>query len=146
MKFEFRLERLLDLRMRAEDDCKVRLAQALLTLREAADAVDRTLAAQQELNRSWQVAVAEGLCSADAEDYQQCAVTLEKTQDARRKTFEQAETAVACRRLDLEAAVAKRRSLEKFKDRAKRRFQLVEQMAEQKQLDDLAIMRAGGRE
>ena len=145
MKFIFRLERLLDLRLSAEDDCKVRLAQAVQAAREATDAIDRTQGAQEELNRSWQSAVAEGLCAADASDYQQCAVALERDLIVRNKAFQQAETAIAIRQSELEAAVSKRRSLEKFKDKAQRRFQLSEQISEQKQLDDLAMMRAGGR-
>lgn len=145
MKFIFRLERLLELRARAEDERKQRLAKAVLAVRAATEAVERTESAQQDLARSWREAVALGLCAADAEDYLLCSAALERELSARKKSVQQAETAVAARQADLEAANSKRRSLEKFKEKAKRRFTLIEQVVEQKLFDEMALLRAGGR-
>jgi len=139
--FKFRLQRLLDLRDRATQECKKNMAAALHALLEAQADLHCLQTERQQMNAAWQQALPSGLKPEMAIGFQRCFDKSTTSCELAAKKIEAAkEHESACRML-LDKAMRKQKVLEKLRDRTRTRFNYEASRREQAQLDDFAMLR-----
>ena len=140
-RFEFRLERVREMREKAEDEAKEDLAVALAERerwvarrREAAETLVSARVAQR------QAAVGGGGISiAEMMAHQSFLERTERTEKAVEMDLSRQEQEVAARRAALQAAAQERQVLDKLREKAERKHRAALERAEASMLDELAL-------
>lgn len=142
-QFKFRLERLLGLRDRNVQDCRIRLAKSINAVLEAQAELHCLQKERQDLSEAWQQALHGGLRADTAQHFQRCFESLGRACELATKKAAKAQTEeLACRAL-LDQALRKQKVLEKLRERMRARFVLESIRREQAQLDEFAVLQQG---
>ena len=139
-RFEFRLERVREMRMKAEDDAKEELATAMA---ERERWVERRAEASRSLVRARlaqrSAAVSGGASIAEMMAHQSFLERTERTEKAVEMDLSRQEQEVAARRSALQAAAQERQVMDKLREKAAAKHRAAAERAEASMLDELAL-------
>lgn len=139
-RFEFRLERVREMRMKAEDEAKEELATAMAereTWARRRDEASRSLVRARLAQRS--AAVGGGVSIAEMMAHQSFLERTERTEKAVEMDLSRQEQEVAARRAALQAAAQERQVLDKLREKAAAKHRAELERAEAALLDELAL-------
>ncbi|MGD0088796.1 MAG: flagellar export protein FliJ [Planctomycetota bacterium] len=144
--FVFRLQRLLELRERRVEECKKRLALAILGVNRAEAEVERLKGEQVQLNSTWKDEARRGFASYMALCFQQYVAALVLFRELAEKAVTTAKGNESECRTALAQALTKQKALERLRARLLARYTQETRKREQAELDDFAVIRAGQEE
>lgn len=139
-RFEFRLERVREMREKAEDEAKEQLATALAERErwvQERDEASRSLVRARRAQRS--AAVGGGISIAEMMAHQSFLERTERTEKAVEMDLSRQEQEVAARRAALVRAAQERQVLDKLREKAERTHRAGLARAEAAMIDELAL-------
>lgn len=139
-RFEFRLERVREMREKAEDEAKEQLATALAERErwvQERDEASRSLVRARRAQRS--AAVGGGVSIAEMMAHQSFLERTERTEKAVEMDLSRQEQEVAARRAALVRAAQERQVLDKLREKAERTHRAGLARAEAAMIDELAL-------
>ncbi|HWT95644.1 MAG TPA: flagellar export protein FliJ [Solirubrobacteraceae bacterium] len=139
-RFEFRLERVREMREKAEDEAKEELATALAERERWAqrrDDASRSLVRARLAQRS--AAASGGVSIAEMMAHQSFLERTERTEKAVEMDLSRQEQEVAARRSALQIAAQERQVLDKLREKAAAKHRAALERAEASMLDELAL-------
>ncbi len=138
----FRLETLLTIRKKKEEECEAALASALVELKRCEESLFQVRQEREELHKEWQKKICDPKVRCenlrDYEDYSHVLETHELDAINRLKAARQKQQAAAA---EVVKASREVKILEKLKKRVSDRLKKVQMQKEQAQLDEFATLR-----
>ena len=139
-RFSFRLETLLRLRQRQQEDCQCALAAAQVAVRLAHHALEQAHTERRNLDRDWSEWMRRRATGNEGgKDFELYRAHLENTLAVRQKAYQVAWEGEQTARTQLLTVMRKKRILEKLKERQELRHRTDQFKREQQQLEERGI-------
>lgn len=142
-KFNYRMQNILDIKLKMEDSARTAFSEAAAMLREEEErlfAIKKRIKAYEEEGRRLRESV---LDIREIKENTEGLNNLKEMAALQQKKVKEAEEAVERARLDLELAMQERKTQEKLKENAFEEFKQEINAAESKEVDELVSYRFG---